>query len=157
MEPDAIAKRLEDFATLCRRRGIPLTVQRRVVLETVLQRSDHPTADQIVEAVRQRARQISRTTVYRVLDTLVDMEMIHRLAHPGSAVRYDGTIRRHHHLICKRCLKVIDWDDSRLNRIRPPEVPADDFEIEDFSIHFVGLCGACRRQEEARLPHDGPQ
>lgn len=146
MNPEGIAERLQEFEALCRRQGVSFTVQRRVVLEAVLERDDHPTADQIVEIVKQRVPNISRTTVYRVLDALVDMEMIRRLHHPGPAVRYDGKVRRHHHLICKRCHKVIDWEDVRLNRIRPPDVEAEGFEIEDFSVHFTGVCGECSKK-----------
>ena len=147
MNPKQIAERLQEFEALCRRQGVPLTVQRRVVLEAVLERDDHPTADQIVEIVKVRVPNISRTTVYRVLDALVDMGMIRRLHHPGPAVRYDGKVRRHHHLICRRCHQVIDWEDARLNRLRPPDVGAEGFEIEDFSVHFTGVCGECRKKE----------
>lgn len=148
MDRQEIAARLQQFESLCRRLGVARTVQRRVVLEAVLERDDHPTADKIVEVVGQRVPGISRTTVYRVLDTLVELGVIRRLHHPGPAVRYDGKAGRHHHLICTRCLKVIDFDDARLNRLRLPEVAAEDFTIEDFSIHFVGLCGECRKNSQ---------
>ncbi len=146
MSPEQIAERLQEFEALCRRQGVSFTVQRRLVLEVVLERDDHPTADQIVEIVKQRLPNISRTTVYRVLDALVDMGMIRRLHHPGPAVRYDGKVRRHHHLICKRCHKVIDWEDARLNRIHPPNVEAEGFQVEDFSVHFTGVCGECGKK-----------
>lgn len=144
MDPKQLAARLQEFEALCRREGVPLTLQRRVVLEAVLDCDDHPTADQIVEVVKKRVPSISRTTVYRVLDTLVEKGMICRLHHPGPVVRYDGKIQRHHHLICRRCHQVLDWEDARLNRLRPPDVAACGFEIEDFSVHFIGLCSACR-------------
>ena len=73
LPPDRIAERLSEFEKLCRNRGLPLTVQRRVVLQVVLEHDDHPTADQILEAVKDRVPGISRTTVYRSLDTLADM------------------------------------------------------------------------------------
>ena len=74
MRREEIAARLQEFEETCRRKGLPLTVQRRVILEAVLQRDDHPTADQIYEAVQERIPQLSRTTVYRVLDALLDWE-----------------------------------------------------------------------------------
>lgn len=143
MSPDQIAQRLDEFAALCRRRNVRRTVQRRAVLQAVLERDDHPTADQIAEIVKSRSPGISRTTVYRVLDALADMGMIRRLHHPGPAVRYDGVVRRHHHLICRHCQRVIDWEDDRLDRLRPPDLGAEGFEIEDFSVHFSGVCRQC--------------
>ena len=145
MHPDQIAERLKDFETLCRRAGVALTVQRRVVLQAVLERDDHPTADQILEVVKGRVPGISRTTVYRVLDTLADMGVIRRLHHAGASARFDGKIHRHHHLICKKCHKVIDLEDEKLDRLRVSHVSTEGFEIEDFSVHLIGTCSACRQ------------
>jgi len=145
MHPHEIADRLKEFESRCRSRGVPLTVQRRLVLQAVLERDDHPTADQILEVVKQRVPGISRTTVYRVLDTLTEMEVVRRLAHPGAAARFDGRVRRHHHLICKRCHRVIDLESARLDRLRLGDVGAEGFEIEDFSVQFSGTCAACRK------------
>jgi Fur family peroxide stress response transcriptional regulator len=116
-------------------------------LESVLERDDHPTADQIIEVVKQRVPGVSRTTVYRVLEMLVDAGMIRRLHHPGSAARFDGKIRRHHHLICKKCNKVIDLESAKLDRLSVPDVAAEGFEIDDFSVQFVGTCAACRKAD----------
>jgi Fur family peroxide stress response transcriptional regulator len=145
MKPDQIAERLWEFERLCRSKGVALTVQRRVVLQVVLERDDHPTADQILEAAKDRVPGISRTTVYRVLDTLADMGVIRRLHHAGASARFDGKIHRHHHLICKICHKVIDLEDQELNRTRVSHVRNDGFDIEDFSVHLIGTCPTCRQ------------
>jgi len=120
-------------------------VQRRAVLESVLERDDHPTADQIIEAVKQRIPGVSRTTVYRVLDMLVEAGVIRRLHHPGPAARFDGKTRRHHHMICKKCNKVIDLESAKLDRLSLPDVESEGFEIDDFSVHFTGICVECRQ------------
>ena len=49
--------------------GFPLTVQRRVILETMLLRDDHPTAEQIYDALQAQVPEISRATVYRALES----------------------------------------------------------------------------------------
>jgi len=147
MHPDRIAERLKEFQTLCRRRRVPFTAQRRAVLQAVLERNDHPTADQILEVVRNRVHGLSRTTVYRVLDLLVDWGLVRRLPHPGASARFDGRIRRHHHLICKKCNKVIDLENARLDKLSLPNVGSEGFEIEDYSVQFLGTCAACRQAE----------
>ena len=145
MHPNLIAERLREFETLCSRMGVPLTVQRRVVLETVLERDDHPTADQIIEVVKRRVPGVSRTTVYRVLDMLVNVGVIRRLHHPGPVARFDGKIRRHHHLICKKCNRVIDLENAKLDKLPLPNVRTEGFEIDDYSVQFIGTCAACRQ------------
>jgi len=155
MQLDEITRAIKDLESLCRRAGKPVTAQRRAVLQAVLQRDDHPTADQILEVVKERIPGISRTTVYRVLDALVDWGVIRRLPHAGSLARFDGRIRRHHHLVCDRCRKVIDLEDKRLNRISVSHISAEGFEIQDFSVHLTGVCKECRQAEMKGLRRTG--
>ena len=112
-------KRLEE---VCRERGLPATTQRRAVLEVLLQRTDHPTADQIFDAVRKRNPQISRRTVYRVLDTLAEFGLIRRVHHPGATARYDAKTHRHHHLVCIQCNKIVDLESPALDQLSLPKV-----------------------------------
>jgi Fur family peroxide stress response transcriptional regulator len=147
MQPDQITERLREFERLCRSKGVALTVQRRVVFQAVLERDDHPTADQVLETVKDRVPGISRTTVYRVLDTLAEMGVIRRLHHAGVSARFDGKMHRHHHLVCKICHKVIDLEDRKLDRVRVSHVSGEGFAIEDFSVHLIGTCPECRQVE----------
>jgi len=147
MNQDDIEARLREFESLCRERGLPLTVQRREVLRGMLERDDHPTADQIYETVRQRIAGLSLTTVYRVLETLVGLGVIRRLPHPGPSARFDGKTYRHHHLVCKRCHRVVDVQSHVFDDLALPAPQRQGFEIEDFSVHFLGVCEECRRKE----------
>ncbi|NOX56639.1 MAG: transcriptional repressor [Planctomycetes bacterium] len=143
--------RISRFESLCREKGIPVTVQRRVILQTLLQRQDHPTADQIFEDVRKQIPDISRTTVYRVLEALVGLAVIRRVHSMGNAVRYDGNIHRHHHLVCRECGRMADWESPELNNLPMPKRKALGFHIDDYTIQFMGICAECRRQ----LEHEG--
>jgi Fur family peroxide stress response transcriptional regulator len=128
----------------CRQHGLPLTVQRRVVLEALAARDDHPTADEILEEVRTRLPDVSRTTVYRVLGTLVRLGLAVKICSPGTGARFDPKTDRHHHLVCVRCERVTDFEIPTLNTLPFPDTQKRTFEIHDYSIHFRGLCADCR-------------
>jgi Fur family peroxide stress response transcriptional regulator len=145
---EEIAARLQEFEETCRRKGLPLTVQRRVILEAVLQRDDHPTADQIYEAVQERIPQLSRTTVYRVLDALLELGVIRRVHLTGETSRFDGMIRRHHHLICTGCGKISDIHDDRLDQLPLPRRKMQGFEAEDLSVQISGVCADCQKKRK---------
>lgn len=147
MQQETPAQRLRDFEALCREKGLPVTVQRRAILEAVLLRDDHPTADAIYEAVHTQIPQLSKTTVYRVLDTLVELGMVRRLHQTGTA-RFDGNVRHHHHAICMKCGKIIDLEDPSLDQLPCPSRKLQGFKIDDFSIHFSGTCPECQKQKE---------
>jgi len=139
----SVQEKMKRFEELCREQGVPLTVQRRAILESLAHREDHPTADQVYEKVALTLPGLSRTTVYRVLETLVEMGVIHKANHLGSAARYDPNTERHHHLTCLACHRVVDVEDDRLKRVELPKSRAQGFEITDYSVHFKGYCPDC--------------
>ncbi len=147
MQETWIQARLKQFENVCRQKGVPVTMQRRAILEAVLQRDDHPTAEHIYETVRQRIPQLSRTTVYRVLDALAELGLVRRLHHTGTA-RFDGNMIRHHHLVCTQCGTILDMEDEALDQLSLPDQGLQGFAIDDFSIYFTGTCPDCRKQKE---------
>lgn len=141
------AEQLRRFEEACHSHGLPVTSQRRLVFEVLLGRKDHPTADELFDAVRARSDQVSRRTVYRVLDTLAQLGLIRRVHHPGAAVRYDAKTHRHHHLVCRRCNRIVDVESAQLDCIALPRGPWHGFAVSDFSVQLIGLCPRCRRIE----------
>jgi Fur family peroxide stress response transcriptional regulator len=140
MERAAAFKALEEK---CRKRGLPVTIQRRAVLEEILGRKDHPTADQVLEALSHRHGGVSRATVYRALDTLVELGFVRRMAHADAVARFDPVTDRHHHLVCDRCGKVLDLSDDSVGRIVMPKSPPG-FSVRDYTVYFTGICSSCR-------------
>jgi Fur family peroxide stress response transcriptional regulator len=132
-----------ELESICKKQGLALTIQRRAILETLVSRTDHPTADQVHEAVSARMKGVSRTTVYRVLDTFVSIGIAKKVSNPQSKARYDAEMNRHHHLTCLRCGLVIDMFDNNLSSLPLPGGIDDEFKILDYSVTFTGLCASC--------------
>lgn len=141
-------ERLRQFEALCRSKGLPLTVQRRTILEIVLERDDHPTADWIYDVAQERIPGVSRTTVYRVLDTLVDLGVARRVLQTGTAARFDGKTHRHHHLICSQCGGIADLDAPNLDRLPVPTENLEGFQVDDYTVQFSGTCADCRKMRQ---------
>lgn len=120
------------------------TVQRRAILEELQGRTDHPTADRLYATVRRRLPDLSRTTVYRVLDVLVRHGSVSRIQCPGAAERYDARVERHHHAVCRRCERIVDVENARLDRLPVPRVAG--FRVADYSVYFSGVCTSCRKE-----------
>jgi Fur family peroxide stress response transcriptional regulator len=141
-------RRIEHFRHVCRTHGLPLTDQRQVVLEAVLDLDNHPTADQVHEAVSQADPGVSRATVYRALEGLARVGVITKACHPGKAVRYDGRTDTHHHLVCLRCDEITDITDDGLDALVLPDTSRLGFEVSDFRVQLRGVCRRCRELEE---------
>jgi Fur family transcriptional regulator, peroxide stress response regulator len=135
-----------ELERLCRRNGMSLTVQRRVVLEALAGRADHPSADQVYEAVRERIPGISRTTVFRVLETLVRLGVAKKVSSPGSAARFDADTGRHHHGACLGCGSVVDVRVPAADRLAVRGAVPPVFEVVDWSVTLTGYCPDCREK-----------
>lgn len=58
--------------------------QRELILREVLSRSDYPTAEQICTSLRAVCPRLSLGTVYRDLNTLVDIGKVRRVSIPAK-------------------------------------------------------------------------
>jgi Fur family peroxide stress response transcriptional regulator len=154
MDAPARRRRFDEFERRCREGGMPLTVQRRAILDAVLSRDDHPTADQVFDSVRRRLPGVSRATVYRTLDTFVGLGVVALSVLPGPAARFDRRVERHHHLLCVACERAIDVVDARLDALPVRDTFPLGFEIVDVAVLVRGLCRSCResRKGAGRAP-----
>ena len=138
-------QRIDLFFAAHRDSGLAVTTQRRAVFEAILDRSDHPTAEQLYREVRRGLPQISRMTVHRILGAFASLGLVARTLHPGSAARFDPKLGQHHHLVCLDCGRIMDVEDRRLNHLPWPDVNPREFQIQDYHVHFRGRCGRCRQ------------
>ena len=137
--PDA----LQHFQAACQEAGIPFTLQRQAVAQIMSKAIDHPTADEVHELVQGEHATIARATVFRTLETFVQIGALRRIPHPAAAARYDAKVHRHHHMVCDQCGKVRDLEDEELNRLALPDCSSHGFRAVDYSIHLRGLCQDC--------------
>jgi len=142
--PSFTSNKISHLETSCRQHGMPLTVQRRVIMEILAGRQDHPTADQIYDAVGERLPGISRTTVYRVLEAFVALGVSQKINNPEAKAHFDADTSRHHHVRCTGCGAVADVHDEKLNALQLPTETASGFKLVDYSISFSGTCSTCR-------------
>jgi Fur family peroxide stress response transcriptional regulator len=139
-----IANHIRAFEKLFQDKGLSLTIQRRVILQELLGRKDHPTADQVYEAVLEQIPGLSKATVYRVLDTLVQVGAARKVFHTDAVARFDPMTARHHHIVCESCGRLMDLEGADVPDIPLPELRNLNFRITDYSINFTGICARCQ-------------
>src|SRR3546814_9669095 len=71
------------------------------------------------------------TTLFR---SLVQLGAIGRAHHLGPTTRFDSKTDHHHHLVCIRCNRVIDFEDARLDNLPLPDPTRTGFHITDYSV-----------------------
>ena len=144
---DFVAEELERFTLACRDRGTPVTQQRLAVYRALLERDDHPDADAIFQALRPTHPTLSLATVYNTVLLLEEQGFVREVGAPGTSRRFDANRSPHHHLLCRRCQRLVDVE---LDIPVPIELPQGiDFRITDYTIQFNGVCKECRSRADA--------
>ncbi len=123
--------------------GLVPTIQRLAVLDCLTKSKLHPTADQVLLAVRKRFPSISRATVYNTLDALTKAGMVLRLNVNPTAARYDANLSPHDHFRCRVCQKVYDIAMKDGN---PIDVNTDGHLVESVRTYAYGVCASCREK-----------
>ena len=120
--------------------------QRQMILDAVMSRCDHPTADQIYFDVRAKDDKISRGTVYRNLGILSEDGDITNVKVP-AADRFDSRTDRHYHLFCTGCGRVFDAPLSYHEEYDDKIAQETGFQISRHRLVFEGLCPECSTLE----------
>lgn len=130
-------------ADLLRRHGVQVTAQRIAVIRAVSARP-HGTADDVAEAVHDDIGTISRQAVYDSLGMLAKKGLIRRVQPAGSPARYEDRVGdNHHHLICRRCNRMVDVDCAV--GCTPCLTAANDcgYKIDEAEVIYWGRCPEC--------------
>ncbi len=122
-------------------KGLKVTPQRIAILEAIIQLKNHPTADNIIDYIRNYHPNIATATVYKVLDALNANGLIRKVKTEKDVMRYDAVMERHHHLYCSESDRIEDFVDPELNQIvekyfKKKKIPY--FEIEDVRLQIIG-------------------
>ncbi|MDK2848697.1 MAG: hypothetical protein PWP34_2050 [Desulfuromonadales bacterium] len=138
-------KKQQELREICKSRGVSLTPQRQAVMRALAARRDHPTADQLYEDLCRQMPGMSRTTVYRVLETFEKLGLVRKVDSRASKAHYDADTTLHPHLVCLNCGKVVDYQDREFGHLEPPVFTDDGFQIVDYAVTLVGFCRQCRQ------------
>jgi Fur family peroxide stress response transcriptional regulator len=139
---DDLPARMQSLVERCREAGMSVTPQRLAIYRALVETEDHPSPEAIYERVRPALPSLSLATIYKTLEALARLGLVHELPSTGNSRRYDANTARHHHLVCMRCDRVIDYADPALDRIAPPRrLPG--FTAHHLSISIHGLCETC--------------
>ncbi len=125
------------------------TLQRMAVASVLLGEPVHMTADQVLRAARELLPDISRATVYSVLQLFVRQGLLKELPIDGAATVYDSNVAPHHHLYNVDTGEVSDLPDLAVQVAGLPVLG------QDMMLDEVDVIVRVRRRTSA--PGDRPR
>lgn len=120
------------------RSGLRATKQREQIFSVLLDKRDHPTADEIYARARSEMPSISLATVYNCLETLTESGLIRAVNFEREPTRYCPNLTQHAHFYCKATGEVIDIElnDRILSELKAA-LP-EGYRAEHIDIAFNG-------------------
>ena len=136
----------ERFEEYLQSRGKRTTQQRRALVDFIFERHDHFNADELIDAYSSghRGEKVSRPTVYRTLDQLVEAGLLRKMTLGGRAVyEHDYGYPQHDHFHCTQCNKLFEFENEKLQQLRDELAREHHFRVVGHRLIITGVCEEC--------------
>lgn len=120
-----------------------MTRYAKQILDLINGSKEHMTAEQLFLELKKTEPKVVLATVYNNLNTLCEEGLIRRVSVEGAADRYDK-IKRHDHLVCRKCGALSDISFGDLTK----ELEKKSGEtVLSYDLKVFYLCPKCREKK----------
>ncbi len=134
------------FIDSLRPAGSKRSGKRDLIVNVFLRQEGHLTADDLVDLIRQEDERISRATIYRTLQWMVEAGIARKVDFGEGRFRFEHSYRhpRHFHLICKTCNRSFEFLSSDIEALIEEVATARGFAPRQSVLQIHGTCDACQ-------------
>ena len=129
-----------------------MTPQRKEILQIFIEneKDPHLSAEEVYEVLKTKDFDFGLATVYRNVELLSTLGLLSRVNFDDGRTRYelastDPKAHQHHHLICLKCRKIIEFEDDLLEKLEATIEKKSGFEIVNHEVKFFGYCADCKK------------
>ncbi len=136
---------MQNALELLRSNNIHPSIARIKILSYLLAGTSHPTVDMIYTALLPEIPTLSKTTVYKTMDLLVEAKLARLVQADEVEAHYDADTSDHGHFKCSRCGKIYDFT-VKLDCLETGGL--EGFAVEEKNVIFKGVCYRCLTAEK---------
>ncbi|MEM6799683.1 MAG: Fur family transcriptional regulator [Planctomycetota bacterium] len=143
----------ERFEEYLQSKGKRITQQRRTLVDHVFARHEHFDADELIESIGRESagNKVSRATIYRALDELVEAGLLRKMSLGGRSVyEHDYGYPQHDHLYCQECDALIEFQSEDLVDLREAVARLNNFRVTGHRLIITGVCESCASKRHRR-------
>ena len=131
--------------------------KREQIVNVFLRQEGHLSADDLVDLIRREDHRISRATVYRTLQWMVDAGIARKVDFGEGRFRFEHSYRqpRHFHLICKTCSRSFEFLSSDIEALVEEVASARSFSPSQSVVQIYGTCDECRTGRHGNVGDTG--
>ncbi|SFJ84921.1 Fur family transcriptional regulator, peroxide stress response regulator [Marinilactibacillus piezotolerans] len=128
--------------------NVRITPQRHAILEYLIDKDTHPTADDVYQALESRFPSMSVATVYNNLRLFIELGLVKEMKYGDSSSRFDFSSTEHYHAICTECGKIEDIYYPGLDDVEVVASNLTGFEVTSHRLEIYGLCPDCQKNSK---------
>ena len=130
---------METLLDKCKKLGLKLTEQRKIIVKVLSDSSDHPD----VESVHKRAVKIDKkigiATVYRTIKLFEDNNLLEKHEFKGYSSRYETVRENHHHLIDIKSGKVMEFRNTLVDAMQKQVAKEMGYKLIDYRLELYAV------------------
>lgn len=142
-----IKKAQKIFVEFLSRNNFKVTYERKKILDEIFKIQDHFDAEGLYLKFKNEDINISRATIYRTLDLLVESKLVSKIRFSDNSNKYEKLLgtENHSHLICQKCGKIEEFSSNKIDEIT--KKIASNFGYTNYKHHFkiYGVCKECSK------------
>ena len=143
------AREKQKFLQLLRERGQRVTGERLALFDEIFSLHGHIDAEELLRSMKARGLKISRATVYRNLDLLVECGLVRKQRLERNRFLYEHmhSGQQHDHLVCTGCGRVVEFVSPGIVALQAEICRAHGFVPSRHTLQISGLCNSCAQRE----------
>lgn len=151
---DVALSPMERFEEYLKSKGKRITQPRRILIEHVFSHHEHFDADALIDELSHQSKgpdRVSRPTVYRTLNELVESGLLRKMEIGGRAVyEHDYGYPDHDHLYCTQCQNLIEFQSAELKELRDQVARLHQFRATGHRFIINGICEECQKKSRRK-------
>ena len=139
-------KLLNRFKEALKKEGLKYTPQRTAVLEEIIKDKGHRESEEIYLALKKSGQHVSRATIYRTMDILVNNGFARKMNLGDGRARYESKFNspHHDHLVCMDCGLIVEFMDQQIEDLQDKIAIQYNFQLKRHIHQLFGLCKKCQ-------------
>ena len=125
-------------------KGLRRSKNRDCVISVLTKARVPMSIEDIFYKVKEKNNGISLSTIYRIIDKLIDLNIARKSATDGDKALYELVQNGHHHyIICTKCKKMAILDSCPISELEQKISEETGFQITGHKYEIYGVCAEC--------------
>ena len=138
---------METLLEKCKKLGLKLTEQRKIIVRVLSDSSDHPDVESVHKRVSKIDRRIGIATVYRTIKLFEDNNLLEKHEFKGYSSRYETVRENHHHLIDVKSGKVKEFRNTLVDAMQKQVAKEMGYKLIDYRLELYAVPIKSRSKE----------